>query len=66
MTSPYNPADLVIYANGKNTRLSNLNYNLLNDKDLGEIEDIWYESSVDGRRIQGWIAKPPGFDPSNK
>ena len=66
MTSPYNPADLVIYANGKNTRLSNLNYNLLNYKDLGEIEDIWYESSVDGRRIQGWIAKPPGFDPSNK
>ena len=66
MTSPYNPADLVIYANGENTRLSNLNYNLFNGKDLGEIEDIWYESSVDGRKIQGWIAKPPGFDPNNK
>ena len=66
MTSPYNPADLVIYSNGKNTRLSNLNYDLLKDKDLGVIEDIWYESSVDGRRIQGWIAKPPGFDSSNK
>ena len=66
MTSPYNPADLVIYANGENTRLSNLNYNLFKGKDLGEIEDIWYESSVDGRKIQGWIAKPPGFDPNNK
>tara|TARA_B100000475_G_scaffold200860_1_gene186394 strand:+ start:600 stop:2627 length:2028 start_codon:yes stop_codon:yes gene_type:complete len=66
MTSPYNPADLVIYSNGKNNRLSNLNYDLLKDKDLGIIEDIWYESSVDGRKIQGWIAKPPGFDPSNK
>ena len=63
MTSPYNPADLVIYENGENTRLSNLNYNLFKGKDLGEIEDIWYESSVDGRKIQGWIAKPPGFDP---
>ena len=66
MSSPYNPADLVIYANGENTRLSNLNYNLFKGKDLGEIEDIWYESSVDGRKIQGWIAKPPGFDPNNK
>ena len=66
MTSPYNPADLVIYANAENTRLSNLNYNLFKGKDLGEIEDIWYESSVDGRKIQGWIAKPPGFDPNNK
>jgi len=66
MTSPYNPADLVIYANGENTRLSNLNYNLFKGKDLGEIEDIWYESSVDGRKIQGWIAKPPGFNPNNK
>ena len=66
MTSPYNPADLVIYENGENTRLSNLNYNLFKGKDLGEIEDIWYESSVDGRKIQGWIAKPPGFDPNNK
>ncbi len=31
-------------------------------QDLGVIEEIWYNSSVDGRKIQGWIAKPPGFD----
>jgi dipeptidyl aminopeptidase/acylaminoacyl peptidase len=28
------------------------------------VEDIWYKSSVDGRNIQGWIVKPPNFDPS--
>jgi len=30
------------------------------------VEEIWYESSHDGRRIQGWIVKPPDFDPAKK
>ncbi|NNF26847.1 MAG: S9 family peptidase, partial [Gemmatimonadetes bacterium] len=30
------------------------------------VEEIWWESSKDGRLIQGWILKPPGFDPSRK
>ena len=30
------------------------------------MEEIWYESSFDSRRIQGWIVRPPGFDPSKK
>ena len=29
------------------------------------MEEIWYES-VDGFRIQGWIVKPPDFDPSRQ
>ena len=33
---------------------------------MGEITDIWYNSSIDGRRIQGWIAKPPNFDSNKK
>jgi dipeptidyl aminopeptidase/acylaminoacyl peptidase len=32
---------------------------------LGDVEEIWYES-VDDYRIQGWIIKPPDFDPSRK
>ena len=36
------------------------------DKDLGDFEEIWYNSSVDGRKIQGWIARPPGFDINKK
>jgi len=28
-------------------------------------EEIWY-SSFDGRKVQGWILKPPDFDPSKK
>jgi dipeptidyl aminopeptidase/acylaminoacyl peptidase len=32
---------------------------------LGEVEEIWY-GSVDDFRIQGWIVKPPDFDPNKK
>ena len=32
---------------------------------FGEVEEIWYESP-DGLDIQGWIVKPPDFDPSSK
>ena len=31
---------------------------------LGEIEEFWYAS--DGFKIQGWLLKPPGFEPSKK
>jgi dipeptidyl aminopeptidase/acylaminoacyl peptidase len=32
---------------------------------LSEPEEIWY-SSFDGKKIQGWILKPPSFDRSQK
>ena len=31
---------------------------------LGKTEEIWYKSTFDGRDIQGWITKPPFYDPS--
>ena len=66
MTTPYHPADIAYYDGKKSTRLTNLNNDLLSNRDLGRTDEIWYKSSVDGRRIQGWIARPPGFDPSKK
>ncbi len=47
------------------TRLTDVNDDILDDVALGEVEEIWYDSD-DGFRIQGWIVKPPGFDPSRK
>ena len=35
-------------------------------RDSGQTEEIWYESSFDQRKIQGWIVKPPFFDESKK
>lgn len=46
--------------------LTQLNADLLASRTLGAVEEIWYESSRDKRRIQGWIIKPPGFDPRRK
>ncbi|MBN2433038.1 MAG: S9 family peptidase [Acidobacteria bacterium] len=46
-------------------RLTRVNDDILAGVTLGEVEEIWYDS-VDGYRVQGWIIKPPDFDPANK
>lgn len=51
--------------NGALRRLTDLNADILMDVELSDYEEIWYES-YDGLRIQGWILKPPGFDPSQE
>lgn len=58
------PAEVAIGPSAR--RLTQLNENLLAHKELGAVEEIWYESSHDQRRIHGWIVKPPGFEASRK
>ncbi|MEX0994306.1 MAG: prolyl oligopeptidase family serine peptidase [Balneolaceae bacterium] len=48
------------------TRLTRLNENLFTSRKLGEVTQITYPSSFDGREIQGWIVTPPDFDPVQK
>jgi dipeptidyl aminopeptidase/acylaminoacyl peptidase len=66
--TPTHPAELAMARRdgAEIRRLTDLNSDLLGHLELGAVEEIWYESSFDGRRIQGWIVKPPGFDPSQK
>jgi dipeptidyl aminopeptidase/acylaminoacyl peptidase len=45
--------------------LTHSNDTLFGQLNLTEPEEIWYES-FDGKRIQAWIQKPPGFDPTKK
>ena len=47
-------------------RVTSLNDDLFGHKTLGKVDEIWWESSFDKRRIQGWIVTPPDFDPSRK
>ena len=61
-----NPGDIAISASGAMKVLTSLNQELLQQKVPGRVEEIWYESSKDKRKIQGWIIQPPGFDPSKK
>jgi dipeptidyl aminopeptidase/acylaminoacyl peptidase len=46
-------------------RLTTFNDALFSQLSMNEPEEIWY-SSFDGRKIQGWILKPPSFDASQK
>ncbi len=65
---PDHPADLAVGTRqgGAPVRITRLNDDLFGHKAMAPVEEIWYESSYDGLRIQGWIMKPPGFDPSRK
>lgn len=61
------PGDVAIWRDGRGSRrLTDLNRDLLDHRELGEVEEIWWKSSHDGIDIQGWIVKPPGFDPATK
>jgi len=51
---------------GEARDITELNRDLLAHKELGQVEELWWESSFDGRRIQGWIIRPPGFDPAQR
>jgi dipeptidyl aminopeptidase/acylaminoacyl peptidase len=59
------PSDLFISEldGSQEQRLTEVNAEWLADKTLGEVEELWFESA-DGTRIQGWIIKPPDFDPA--
>lgn len=66
-STPDHPADLALGQAGQPVqRLTEVNAGLLAHKQLGQVEEIWYRSSYDGQRIQGWICKPPNFDSAKK
>jgi dipeptidyl aminopeptidase/acylaminoacyl peptidase len=46
-------------------KITQINSELLSKIDLGSIEEVWIKGS-DQNDIQGWILKPPGFDPNKK
>jgi len=60
------PADLGAADTKGSKRLTSLNDDLFSFKKPGKVEELWWESSHDGRKIQGWVVKPPDFDPSKK
>ena len=67
-STPDHPADLAVISSQSNhpKRLTRLNDDLFGYKTLGKVEEIWFNSSFDNQKIQGWICTPPGFDPNKK
>jgi acylaminoacyl-peptidase len=66
-TTPDHPADIAVGAAGQQVvRLTRLNDDLFEHKTLGAVEEVWFPSSFDQRKVEGWIVKPPGFDATKK
>lgn len=50
---------------GETRQLTEHNRSLFEQLDLGEVEDLWI-NGPQGNDLQGWILKPPGFDPAKE
>jgi len=62
-TEVTHPADVALGRRGENERLTDINGVLFAGRDIADAEELWVESSHDGRRIQAWLVKPADFDP---
>ena len=68
LSSHHEPGDVVTFSlrdPDEITRLTRVNADVLAGVELGDVEEIWYKS-VEDYDIQGWIIKPPDFDPSKQ
>ena len=62
--TPERPPDLYTAApdGSDERRLTDFNQKFLTEKQVLPVEEIWYQAP-DGVEIQGWVIKPPNFDP---
>ena len=59
------PADLALMRPGKAPRLlTDLNNDLMGQREMARVERMTWASSHDGLEVEGWVMKPPGFDPN--
>ncbi len=67
-TRPDYPAELaILQSNAKSSKkITQLNEALLDFRELGDVEEVWYKSTFDQRDIQGWIVYPPNYDAKKK
>jgi len=63
-TEPGDIYRFTLAAPEQTTRLTSVNADVLTGTKLGDVEEIWYQSGE--FKVQGWIVKPPDFDPSRK
>ncbi|MEE4164311.1 MAG: S9 family peptidase [Woeseiaceae bacterium] len=65
--TPTAPAEVgVIGRSGKPETLTALNDDFFAQRTLGTVEEVTWQSSVGDYEIQGWLVKPPNFDPEKQ
>jgi acylaminoacyl-peptidase len=62
------PGDVAVVdaPGGAERMLTAVNDDLFAQRRLGEVEEIVFSSRLDDRPLQGWIVKPPDFDPAGE
>jgi len=66
VTTPRRPADVAV-TDGPGLRLlTRLNEDALGHLDLAGAEELWVESSADGRPVQAWLMRPPHAEPGER
>jgi dipeptidyl aminopeptidase/acylaminoacyl peptidase len=66
ISTPTRIGDLFAVGAGAQPRqLTDVNRELFAELNLTEPEEVWYQS-FDGKRVQTWLQKPPGFDAKKK
>ena len=65
ISTPVMINDLFLVGDGGQKRLTDVNAKLFGELNLTMPEDITY-TSFDGKKIEGWVQKPPDFDPKKK
>lgn len=64
--SSQRPAEVAVFTNKRSRTLTALNSGLLEQRKLGEVQEIRYTSTAGNEEIQAWYITPPDFDPSKK
>jgi len=59
------PCQIAVKKGKKIEVLTQLNRKLLQKKNLGTVEEVWFKG-MDDNDLQGWIVKPPNFEPNKK
>lgn len=62
--TPDNPCDLFVrHPNGDEVQLTQINAPLLATRQIVPVEEVRY-TAPDEERVQGWVLRPPDFDPA--
>lgn len=65
VTTQHDPGQVWLWdlIQNRKRQLTRANERLLAELDLGSVEEVWFPGAA-GHDLQGWILKPPAFDPS--
>ncbi len=65
LTAMYEPGAIAVLKGSDFTKLTAVHDDMLQGRRLGTVDELHWKST-DGLPIQGWLVKPPGFDPAKK